>query len=377
MEMHNKGTKIKKIRDFHEENRIDGEFPEVPDNVHAMVMETLENLEETNFVKSEKGGNAMKIKKRRIIWAAAALAAMFGTTVAAAELFQWNEKAVAYFDNPSQEVQNEMVANNVAVEQMDSVTDRGITVSAVQTLQDDNRVYILLDVETENALINSNSGFDIWKVITKDTEAFDNLGASFAEGTPVANKEEMAHQGYYEINALKARDREWNEDSIELELGEFVYYTYEDDVETAHVVDGTWKLTIPLGEQTEATTQVHKVGKQVMIQGYPVTLKEVEISPISAVLTFDLNEEMEMIENVYPNEEDVFVYELQLRGFVYDDGERILCGQNGMSGYWDKEAGTDIWQIALSTIIQPERVTAVLLGDAETPLEECAALELK
>lgn len=375
MRTHNKDMWTEQSKRVKEEFADD--FPKVPDNVHAMVMETLENLEETNFVKREKEGNTMKIKKRRIIWAAAALAAMFGTTVAAAELFQWNEKAVAYFDNPSQEVQNEMAANNVAVEQMDSATDQGITVSAVQTLQDDNRVYILLDVEMENALINSNSGFDIWKVITKDAEAFDNLGAGFAEGTPVANEEEMVHQGYYEIDAIKAMDREWNEDNIELELGKFVYYTYEDDVETAHVVDGTWKLSIPLGEQTEVMTRTHEVGEQIMIQGYPVTLKEVEISQISAVLTFDLKEEMEMIENVYPDEEDVFVYEMQLRGFEYDNGERILCGQNGMRGYWDREAGTDICQIALSAIIQPERVTAVLLGDAETPLEECAALKLK
>lgn len=375
MRTHNKDMWTEQSKRVKEEFADD--FLKVPDNVHAMVMETLENLEETNFVKREKEGNTMKIKKRRIIWAAAALAAMFGTTVAAAELFQWNEKAVAYFDNPSQEVQNEMAANNVAVEQMDSATDQGITVSAVQTLQDDNRVYILLDVEMENALINSNSGFDIWKVITKDAEAFDNLGAGFAEGTPVANEEEMVHQGYYEIDAIKAMDREWNEDNIELELGKFVYYTYEDDVETAHVVDGTWKLSIPLGEQTEVMTRTHEVGEQIMIQGYPVTLKEVEISQISAVLTFDLKEEMEMIENVYPDEEDVFVYEMQLRGFEYDNGERILCGQNGMRGYWDREAGTDICQIALSAIIQPERVTAVLLGDAETPLEECAALKLK
>lgn len=377
MGTHKDDIRRKRNGDFEESNQITVDFPQVPERIHAMVMDTLENLEENEKIKSEDGGKAMKIKKRRIIYAAAALAAMFGTTVAAAEIFQWNEKAAEYFGNPPQEVRNEMAADNVAAEQTDSVTDRGITVSAVQTVQDETRVYILLDVEMEDALIDSNSGFNIWNVKTKDTKAFCNLGASFGEGTPIAKEEQKEYQGYYEIDGLKTMDREWNEESIELELGEFTYYTYEDNVETAHVIDGTWKLTIPLGEQTEAITRTHEVGRPVMIKGCPVTLKEVRISPISAVLVFDLDEKMKMIENVYPGEEDVFVYELQLRGFVYDNGERISCGQNGMSSSYDREAGTDTQEIALSTIIRPDRVTAVLLGDAETPLEECTALELK
>ena len=132
----------------------------------------------------------MKIKKRRVIWTAAALAAMFGTTVAAAELFRWNEQAADYFNNPPQEVQNEMVAQGVAMEQSASATDQGITVTVKQTVQDDNRLYILLDVQCEEAVIDDNSFFDKWDVITKDTEAFDNLGASFAESTPIAKQEE-------------------------------------------------------------------------------------------------------------------------------------------------------------------------------------------
>lgn len=367
-----------------EENEMDQEFfemkrdfPEVPEKVHAVVMNTLENLDKEEALIGEKGGNVMKIKKRKIVCAAAVLAAMFGTTVAAAELFQWNEKAVESFNNPPQEIQNEMAANHVAEEQTDTATDQGITVSAVQTIQDENRVYILLNVESQDALIDTNSGFDIWNVKTSGADAFWNLGASFAEGTSVNEK---SNQGYYEINALKNTDREWNEDSIELELGGFTYYTYEEDaagVGVAHVVDGSWKLTIPLGEQTQALTQVYQPEQQVMISGYPVTVKEAKISPISAVLSFDLEEEKAMIEQVYPGQQDVFVYELQLRGFVYENGEKVACGNNGMSEYWDQEAGYDVHQIALSTVISPEKVTAVLLGTAETPLEECTQIDLK
>lgn len=353
--------------------QIEKEFPKEPDKIHEMVLETLENLEEKNL-SMKKGGNTMKIKKRKVIWAAAALAAMFGTTVAAAELFQWNEQAADYFENPPKEVQNEMVAQGVVMEQNDSVTDQGITVTVKQTVQDDNRIYILLDVKCEEALIDDNCYFDKWDVITKDVDAFDNLGASFAESAPRGKMEEKTDRGYYEITGLKTYGREWNEDSITLDLGKFNYYTYEVDGEdgmgTPHVIDGNWKLEIPLGEQTQAVTKVYEPGARVMVSGMPVTVKRVEISPISTVIVYDLGDVQNVIDTVYADEEDVFLYELQLSGFRYDNGETVANGAGGgMSGYWDREAGEDIYKIALSGMIEPERVEAVLLGDEEVPVE--------
>lgn len=369
--MHNQDKKrIMKIGEIDGMMQIEKEFPKVPEKIHGMVLETLENLEEEN-PSVKKGGNTMKIKKRRVIWAAAALAAMFGTTVAAAELFQWNEQAADYFNNPPQEVQNEMVAQGVAMEQNDSVTDQGITVTVKQTVQDNNRIYILLDVQCEEALIDDNSGFDKWDVITKDSEAFSNLGASFAESAPIGKKEEKTSRGYYEITGLKTYGREWNEDSITLDLGQFNYLTYEEDgLGTQHVIDGNWKLEIPLGEQTQALTKVYEPGSQVMVSGMPVTVKRVEISPISAVVVYDLEDVQNVTNTAQANEEDVFLYELQLSGFRYDNGETELNGAGGgMSSYWDREAGEDIYEIGLCGMIEPERVEAILLGDGVMAVE--------
>ena len=369
--MHNQDKKrIMKIGEIDGMMQIEKEFPKVPEKIHGMVLETLENLEEEN-PSVKKGGNTMKIKKGRVIWAAAALAAMFGTTVAAAELFQWNEQAADYFNNPPQEVQNEMVAQGVAMEQNASATDQGITVTVKQTVQDDNRLYILLDVQCEEALIDDNSIFEKWDVITKDTEAFNNLGASFAESTPTAKQEEKTNRGYYEITGLKTYGREWNEDSITLDLGQFSYYTYEESgMGTAHVVNGNWKLEIPLGEQTQAITKVYEPGTQVMVSGMPVTVKRVEVSPISAVIVYDLEDVEKVINTAYADEEDVFLYELQLSGFRYDDGETIVSGAGGgASCYWDREAGEEINKIGLTGMIEPERVEAILLGNDMTVVE--------
>lgn len=349
--------------------QIEEEFPKMPEKIHEMVLKTLENLEEKDSPK-QKGGNNMKIKKRRVIAAAAALAAMFGTTVAAAGLFSWNEQAADYFNDPPEEVRHEMVAQGVAMEQNASVTDQGITVTVKQTVQDNNRLYILLDVQCEEALIDDNSAFDKWGMITKDPDAFDNMGGGFAEETP-GREGEKVDRAYYELTALKTYGREWNEDSITLDFGQFCYYTYEEgSMGTPHVVDGSWKLEIPLGEQTQAVTKVYEPGSQVMVSGIPVTVKRVELSPISMVIVYDLHDVQNVLDQVYAQEEDAFIYELQLSGFRYDNGERLANGPGGgVSGYWDREAGEVIDKIGLSGLIEPDRVEAVLLGDKEIPVE--------
>ena len=54
----------------------------------------------------------------------------------------------------------------------------------------------------------------------------------------------------------------------------------------------------------------------------------------------------------------------------YDNGETVENGAGGgMSGYWDREAGEDVYKIGLSGMIEPERVTAILLGDDMTAVE--------
>ena len=114
--------------------RLEQEFPEVPDCVHQTVLETLGQLE-------EKGRERKPVKKMKWIILAAALTAAFGLTVAAAELFDWNPAAAENFGEPIKEVQDKLTMDGVAKEQEISATDNGITVTAVQTMNDENVFY--------------------------------------------------------------------------------------------------------------------------------------------------------------------------------------------------------------------------------------------
>ena len=94
------------------------------------------------------------------------------------------------------------------------------------------------------------------------------------------------------------------------------------------------------------------------------------MSPISTVIAYDLNDVQNVIDTAYAGEEDVFLYELQLSGFRYDDGETVESGAGGgMSSHWDQEAGEDVYKIGLSGMIEPDRVTAILLGEDMTAVE--------
>lgn len=338
----------------------DKEMPNVPQNVHNAVLYALENLEE------EKRSRKRMFSKRKMVILVAALVAAFGTTAVAAEFFKWNEKAVEYFDVPAETLQDEMVSKGVAKEQNVSATDNGITVTAVQTIKDEHRVYILLDIQANENVIDANGGFGQFELFTKTPDMFVNIGGSFAEGT---EEGKLSKQGYYEWDAMIDSEKMLDDDSIMLELNDFCYYTYENGSSgTPHTVEGNWNLEIPLGKETEGLTKIYEVNREVMMSGMPVTVNRVEISPITLQISYKATELDELREQVYGGNEDIHLEEIYVHGFLNKEGEEILCGYGGTIGERN-EKGEELLTVGLGTIIDVESVSAVLLGEEKVVVE--------
>ncbi len=88
------------------------------------------------------------------------------------------------------------------------------------------------------------------------------------------------------------------------------------------------------------------------------------------MIVYELEDVQNVINTAYADEEDVFLYELQLSGFRYDNGETEINGAGGgASTCWDREAGEEIDIIGLWGIIEPEKVEAILLGEDMTAVE--------
>lgn len=316
--------------------------------------------------------------KKRILVLAAALAAVMGITAVAAELFSWNEQAVKSFRNPTQEEQDTMVVEGIAKEQKDSVTDAGITVTAVQTLHDKNSLYILLELESEENIIDGNSGFEnetdgVWDHVIKASngskDAFNNIGWSAPADAPCFA---LSNHGYYEICALKSLEEEWNSDSVTVQFTKYIYYTGAHGNETAHTIDGNWTLTIPLGEDTELKTEIYEPKEKVEVKGVPVQIKRVELSPLSMRLVFDMDDVDRLWDTLYPDAEDIPGLELQFTGFLDEEGREVIGAANGgTSAKYDFDEREIIDEIGFGQYVDIEQVSALLLGDekVQVPLE--------
>lgn len=360
---------MEKIRKTDEQIRemAQKEVWNMPDSYIAYIGQVLDRLPDKMDEKKRTG-----FSKKRIMVLAAALAAVLGTTAMASELFQWNKKAVENFNHPTKEEQDTMTMEGIAREQTVSATDAGITITAKQTVQDKNSLYILLDIQAKDKIIDGNGGFDNPDdngeyghpcIFTEDGDVFNNISMSFTPDTPVFS--ELSDHGYYEIFAIKDPDREWNEDSVTVNFTEYSYYTYENGDSIPHRIEGNWELTLSLGEDTKLHTDVYELNRKVDISGMPLTVKRVELSPLSLILVFDLDDVNQIRETRYQDQEDVFIRETQFAGFLDKNGEEIDCGWGGMSGKHDLEKREDIVEMSLSRFVDVDEIGAILLGEAK------------
>ena len=346
--------------------KFEQEFPQVPTCVHQTVLETLENLNEKQKEK--------QIKKTKWLILAAALTAAFGLTVAAAELFDWNPKAAETFGEPVKEVQNTLTMAGVAKEQKISVTDNGITVTAIQTMNDENIFYALLLVTAENEMIDGSGYFGNPdpQLITKNPDAFCNISMGFFD-MPIA---EPSTQGYYEVYALKNIEEEWQEESITISLENYSYDIFnKPKVEqtdfmdcTSNLIEGKWELTLPLGEiQTDNTVKITEP-VQVAMQGIPVTIEELTLTPLAIKISYSLADVEKLHQEAYASEEDVSLQELFLSGFIDKNGKETECGFTASSGRHTPD-GKDILLMGLGQAVDVHEIQAVLLGSEKVRVE--------
>lgn len=328
---------------------------------------------------SGKEEKIMRFPKKRALLLAAALVAALGATAAAAELFSWDEQAVESFQDPSEEEQNTMTMEGIAKEQNISVTDAGITVTAVQTLHDKNSLYILLELTSDENIIDGNSGFEneqdgVWEPVLKASsgkeDAFNNIGWSAPADAPCF---ELTDHGYYEISALKSLDAEWDSDSVTIKFTKYIYYTGEQGNEVPHTIEGNWTLTLPLGEDTELKSVVYEPEEKTRIKDMDVQVKRVELSPLSMRLVFDMDDVLAFEETYYADQEDTYAYELQFTGFLDQNGQPIISGAGGgMSGAYDFENREIIQEIEFKQYVDVKQVRTLLLGEdmVQVPLVE-------
>lgn len=328
------------------------EYPEVPDLVHRSVLDTLSALEE------QEGPNMKKAPKKRIILLAAALAALVGTTAAASGVFSWNERAGQVFE-ADEETRNELTMNQMAQEVSQTVTDQGITITAIQTIQDRNRFYALFEVTAEDPgqKITEDYSLDY----TMDLGGKEDLFCAMGWGFVPEYDQEVSNTRYFEIYGTKL---EQSEENLAMNLhftalrGEPAEKAGEGEI----LVSGTWDFALDVHSSEMIT---HELNKECSLGGYTVHVKSVALSPLTMVIVYDGKDirameeaqgirldQLDTLQGIYPT------------GVGYTDGTRVE--QEVMlpltEGFGEGEENYELL-LSFEKVVDPDRVNSILMGE--------------
>ena len=325
------------------------EFPEVPEQVHQIILSTLDELDSREVKK------VRKVKKRTIIILAAAMIAILGTTVSASEIFKWNDRATEIFE-ADEEQQKELVMDQIAQEEYQIVSDAGLTIRAVQTIQDVNCFYALFEITAEDDAVQIASDNEMSFLIDYQGKEnpFSMLGCGFVD----ESRQEVSNSRYYEIYGTKA-------DASEEDLNMKINFTSlnapgEKALAGEAVLEGDWEFVLNL-HTIEATH--YDINQEYQIAGCTILVKEIELTPISLKLICDETgaRKLEEVEGVNIDQADS-LHSLFVNGIKYKDGTiveeegyqelTISCG----NGNYEKTA-------RLSNVVDVEKIDALLVGD--------------
>ncbi|MDE5933364.1 MAG: DUF4179 domain-containing protein [Lachnospiraceae bacterium] len=327
------------------------EFPEVPEHVHQTVLSTLAGLD------NRKVKKVRRMKKNKIIILAAAMVAVLGMTVSASEIFKWNKKATEVFV-ADEEQQKNLVTEQIAQEEYQTVSNDGLTIQAIQTIQDNNCFYALFEItaEDESIQITPENSMKFSIDYSGSESPFSMLTWDFV----AESRQTVSNSRYFEIIGTKMNPG--NED-----LNMKIQFTSLNGaggkaLEGDSVLEGNWEFTLNL----HATNPVsYEVNREYQIAGCTVMVKEVELTPISMKLVCDGEDvkQLEAMEGVNLDQADS-LHSLFVNGIKYQDGtiveemghQELKAGYGDGNGDYEKTA-------RFSSVIDVDKVSALLVGD--------------
>lgn len=345
------------------------QFPQMPQQMHEMITNTLANLEESGNTGAAEGNRIhfSRVKKAAVF--AAALTVLMGMTVTAAALFSWDERVVEFFGGPSKALQDKMAAEGLSVHQEASASNQGITLSAVQSVQDETTIYVMLEVATEGVDIN-HLDFDDFQLLTE--EGVDICKELKTRSIYFSVEEKEAGQPYEGIIMIRVN---WTQESaipyqsLTLHYENISCYQDAEHVKKAGVIEGTWDVPLQISDAADSTRVCQAaypilIEEETMFQNEPAIISEITLEPMSIRMTLHMASDndgidMQQIDRISWNEKEggvkAFFY-----GVKYKDGsrEKLVCGNIGLSttvGGWKFRA-------EINGIIEPQQVAAILLG---------------
>jgi len=248
-------------------------FPEVPRSFHETVQRTLD----TQII--NETGRKKVVKKRFPIILAAVIAAL-GVTATATYVIQWNSKVAERFGANEQQ-QNQLAADGAVGSVNQTVTENGLTVTALQTLGDKNGVYVLFDVKAPEGIALTKDGSGIGTDVKIEGVNHVTWSAQFViDNEKSVSSSGTANERCYELWLDNTQGENWNGKTITVEFADLRDLNKGPDDNI--VVTGKWNLSWKLSYMDQM--QTYDINKTYTVNGHEVVVKSIEISPLSMTL---------------------------------------------------------------------------------------------
>lgn len=304
--------------------------------------------------------------------------------MAAKEFFKWNDHLLKRLE-PSEEQQETMQESNYIQNIDQSVTQKGVTVTLTDSIQDQGFLYAFFEVKTEDSIsMTDHTSFEEithFKIDGKEVYAVDdNRFGSFNTGVGqdmlLKTDQNSTHLKYFNACISYDGDYDLSNKTVEITLKNL---TEEGDYDTTVITDGTWDFKWTLGAVKPPTTL--EVNRKCDFGGYEITVKKMEVTPLLWSLYLDYDEAMK----VYEDEKNKFEYtgtdygmDLYARTSIdqvrYKDGtvltlDRTMGGIAGGGEKQDKENGVMIIRNSFPQLVDVDNLQAVHFGNIDQWLE--------
>ncbi len=331
---------------------------EIPEVVQMKADEALEQIK----ARSAHGRKRAPLKKKRMVFIAAAAAAVLSVSVAAAYM-NWS-KGMDGMINAGDSQKNTAVQTGLADFPEVYAEDGGVRITAEQSIVDNNYALISLRIDGVDIEKGEEPNFENVK-LTVDGETVAYEAGFIGEFTGAAATEGFAEEdGSLEYMLLISADYEGQliDKDIHIELDGFGLYKEKTTLISS--IEGKWELDWTL----RGSDIIYKAEINKAVGNSGLTLKSVEISPISIKAVFDYPKQTtyETVIDTETGEEittEEYVQPAVFVGLGLKDGTIMTDILQGMGEEGYINDSEFVQKSAINTILDVDKIEKLLVWD--------------
>lgn len=321
-------------------------FPKETKQFHERVQATLENLPE------ERSSKSMKRQVGGCVAAACVLALCSVTAYAAVQ--GWNKHVTEEF-HVDEQMQDKLTEENYARQDKQSVTDNGITITLEQSIQDENFLYLLFNVEAENEKITADHSMRMQLSYSNGKDPYISSSWGFDGGIDVP---EASNSRLFEVWLERDTSYDFSDSTIDWKFTALEGVPDKKAGIGEIVAEGDWSFVIDSSNNNESVS--YKLDKDVEIEGCMVHVDEIKLSPLSYTLCCKGADIKALAKKQGVNWKELEdIASANLTGIRCADGSIIEQEYGLMREQWGKDY---VAMGRFTTVVDVKEISSIILG---------------